>query len=84
MSDKTYQAKTTTPEQDRVLDELRASLVEWLLKTNEKGIDHSIVLTALMLFTASGVAATEIPKEAFLDMMSRYYDIYRTTLKAQS
>jgi hypothetical protein len=79
-----YEATLTTPDQDLVLDELRASLTEWLIAQANKGVNHSLVLTSLMLFTASGVAPTTISKEAFIDMMGRYYDIYRMALGAQS
>ena len=81
----TYEAQTTTPEQDKILAELNESLTEWLrVQVDDKKIDHSLLLTALMVFTSSAVSATDIPKEAFVDLMGRYYDIYRTKLKAQS
>jgi hypothetical protein len=83
MSD-TYQAQVSTPEQDKILDDLREGLRVWLKGVSEKGVDHSLVLTALMLFTASGAAATDIPREAFVDLAGRYFDMYKKTLKAQS
>ncbi len=80
----TYRAEVSTPEQDKILDDLRDGLREWLATAAGKGVDHSLALTALMLFVASGASATDIPKQAFIDLMSRYYDAYKTALKAQS
>ena len=80
----TYQAQVTTPEQDKILDELRKGLSWWLVGAGEKNIDYSLALTALMLFTASGAAGAATPREAFLDLMGRYYDMYVTAMKKQS
>lgn len=66
----------TTPEQDAQLQELRAGLSKWLTLEAAKDTDHRLCLTALMLFTASGVASAEIPREEFLDLIGRYYDLY--------
>ena len=84
MPNDTYQAQVSTPEQDKILDDLREGLRAWLKGAGEQNIDHSLVLTSLMLFTASGVSATNIPKEAFVDLMGRYYDMYKAALKKQS
>jgi hypothetical protein len=81
---KTYRAEVSTPEQDKILDDLRVGLREWLGAAADKGVDHSLALTALMLFTASGASTTDIPKQAFIDLMGKYYDAYKTALKAQS
>ncbi len=81
---KDYQAHVSTPEEDAQLQHLREGLQEWLKKAADEGIEHGLALTALMLFTASGAAATDIPREAVLDLMGRYYDIYRKNFKAQS
>src|SRR5271166_283971 len=40
-----YQAHVSTPEQDKILDELREGLRAWLLDAGKKGIDHSLALT---------------------------------------
>jgi hypothetical protein len=38
-----------------------------------------------MLFTASGAAShVDIPREAFTDLMGRYFDMYRASLNKQS
>jgi hypothetical protein len=66
----------TTPEQDARLQELRAGLSRWLTLEAERNTDHRLCLTALMLFTASGVASAGIPREEFLDLIGRYYDLY--------
>jgi hypothetical protein len=79
-----YEAHVTTPEQDAQLKKLREGLQEWLTKAAEGGVEHGLALTALMLFTASGAASTDIPREAVLDLMGRYYDLYKKSYKAQS
>jgi hypothetical protein len=84
MPNDSYQAQVTTPAEDKILDDLREGLRTWLLDASNRGVDHSLAITALMLFVASGVAATDIPREAYLDLAGRYYDMYRKTLKAQS
>jgi hypothetical protein len=76
---KTYE--TTTPEQDKILAELRAGLRDWLLGADRKGIDHSLALTALMLFTSSGAAGVaNITREEFLDLLGKYFDLYRANI----
>ncbi len=70
--------ETTTPEQDEILADLRAGLRDWLLDAGRRGVDHSLALTALMLFTSSGAAGvTSVTREAFLDLMGKYFDSYR-------
>ncbi len=79
MTGKMYE--TTTPEQDEILAALRAGLRDWLLDAGHNGVDHSLALTALMLFTASGAAGvTSVTKEDFLDLMGRYFDSYRKSI----
>jgi hypothetical protein len=82
MAEPTYEVTTTTPEQGKQLDHLRTGLTTWLMQAEQRGIPHEIALTALMVFTASGVASSEIPREAFVDLMGRYYDIYRANFEA--
>jgi hypothetical protein len=82
MTEPTYQVTTTTPLEDQQLEYLRAGLVTWLAQAEQKGIEHNLALTALMLFASSGVAASAIPREAFIDLMTRYYDIYRANFEA--
>lgn len=84
MTNKSYQAQVSTPEEDAILAELREGLQAWLKASADKGIEHGLALAALMLFTASGASATDIPREAFIDLMTKYYDIYRANFKAQS
>jgi hypothetical protein len=76
---KTYE--TTSPEQDKILAELREGLRDWLIDAGRKGIDHSLALTALMLFTSSGAAGVaSITREEFLDLLGRYFDHYRANI----
>jgi len=73
--------ETTTPEQDKILDGLRAGLRAWLLDAGRQGIDHSLAMTALMLFTASGAASSmSITREEFLGVMALYFDTYRKNI----
>lgn len=87
MPNNTYQAQLSTPEEDKILNELGESLSAWL-RERLAGMDqknaYSLALTTLMLFTASAGAGSNISKEAFVDMMSRYFDVHRAALKKQS
>lgn len=84
MPNDTYQAQVSTPEQDKILNELREGLSAWLVEAGKKNVDYSLALTALMLFTASGVVGANISKQVFLDLMGRYHDMYQAALKKQS
>jgi len=84
MTKNSYQAHVSTPEEDAQLQRLREGLQDWLKRSADDGVEHGLALTALMLFTASGAAATDIPREALVDLMGRYYDIYRKNFKEQS
>lgn len=84
MTNKSYQAHVSTPAEDAILAELREGLQAWLKAAADKNIEHGLALAALMLFTASGAATTDISREAFVDMMSKYFDIYRKNFRAQS
>jgi hypothetical protein len=81
---KTYQAHVSTPEEDATLAELREGLQAWLKASADKGIEHGLVLAALMLFSASGAAATDVSREAFVDLMGKYFDVYRENFKTLS
>ena len=83
MSDDT-KFDTTTPEQDKILDDLREGLRQWLLRAGERDVEHDLCLTALMLFTASGVASSNIDKDAFLQVMGHYYDAYRKGIEERA
>ena len=84
MPNDTYQAHVSTPEEDKIMNELGESLRAWMDGRITKNTDCSLVLTTLMLFTASGVVAANISKEAFIDLMGRYYDMHLAALKKQS
>ncbi len=77
-------AEQATPEQDKQLEELQQSLEDWVKAANAKGIDLGVVLTALMLFTASAAAPADIEREEFLDALGKYLDMYRGLMKRQS
>lgn len=84
MPNDTYQAHVSTPEEDKIINELGESLSAWMAGRITKNTDRSLVLTTLMLFTASAAVPANVSKEAFIDLMGRYYDMHLAALKKQS
>lgn len=84
MPNDTYQAHVSTPEEDKIINELGESLSAWMADWITKNTDRGLVLTALMLFTSSAAVPANVSKEAFVDVMGRYYEMYRAALKKQS
>lgn len=77
-------AEFSTPEQDKVIGELRDSLAKWLAQAALDGYDHSLALTALMMFTASGAVSTHrVSRDEFLEVMGMYFDLYMRNAAAE-
>jgi hypothetical protein len=78
-------AELSTPEQDKAIGELRDRLAAWLAQAAHDGYDHSLALTALMMFTASGAVSTKrVEREEFLEVMAMYFDLYTRSADAEA
>ncbi len=78
-------AEFSTPEQDEMIRQLRDRLSAWLARAVLDGYDHSLALTALMMFTASGaVSAKRVEREEFLEVMGMYFDLYTREANAEA
>jgi hypothetical protein len=51
-------AEFSTPDQDKIIGELRQRLVGLIAQAGLDGYDHSLMLTALMLVTSAGAVST--------------------------